>query len=240
MRVGANVLMREQRCVQSYNWSLQRPLGNLQWVIDELGEYECDEITIIRPVRAHDSLETFKQDLAQLRQLKSLTPISLGGGLRDTQQLSLLQGLPIERLVFSSAFIENNVSLIRSASQIFGRQSIQCLLPLKLNANKLSVFHSTKAEYQNIDRLDLAFIDEFANEIIIYDTEHEGEYDTFDQRLLSTLQTYHSVDYGKLIVSGGVGHSTVNWAMQKGLASVLIDNKALHTEYAIEGYKHAL
>ena len=86
----------------------------------------------------------------------------------------------------------------------------------------------------------MAFIDEFANEIIIYDTEHEGEYDTFDQRLLSILQTYHSVDYGKLIVSGGVGHSTVNWAMQKGLASVLIDNKALHTEYAIEGYKHAL
>ena len=240
MRVGANVLMREQRGVQSYNWSLQRPLGNLQWVIDELGAYECDEIAIIRPVKANDSLQTFKRDLSQLRRLKSLTPISLGGGLRDVQQLSLLQGLPIERLIFSSAFIENNESLIRSASQIFGRQSIQCLLPLKLNVNNLSIFHSAKAAYKNIDRLNLPFIDEFANEIIIYDTQHEGEYDTFDQRLLSTLQAHHSFDYGKLIVSGGVGHNTVNWAMQKGLASVLIDNKALHAEYAIEGYKHGL
>ena len=46
MRVGANVLMREQRGVQSYNWSLQRPLGNLQWVIDELGAYELHMTTV--------------------------------------------------------------------------------------------------------------------------------------------------------------------------------------------------
>lgn len=239
MRVGANVLMLEQRCVQSYHWALQRPLGDLQSVIDELGAYECDEITIIRPVRAQDTRQMFEQDIERLRSLKSLTPISFGGGLRDVEQLALLQALPIERLIFSSAFIQPNAELINTANHTFGRQSVQCLLPVMMDAGKLKVFHSAMDTYQCIDTLDLAFIDEFANEVIIFDTKHEGGYDTFDCGLLSELLVHHSFDHIKLIVSGGVGHDTVSWGMQKGLASVLIDNKALHSEYAIKGYKHA-
>ena len=106
MRVGSMVLLSEQHCVQSYEWGLMRPLGNFQSVLDSLEEYCCDEVAIIRPVRSNDSFKNFQRDIETLQKLKTMTPISFGGGIRTKEHLNILQGLPIERLVFSSMFLD--------------------------------------------------------------------------------------------------------------------------------------
>ena len=107
MRVGSTLLLKNKKCYQSYNWSYFRPLGSLQIAVDSLDEYECDEVAIIRPVRDCDSLDLFSRDLDVLRELNAMTPISFGGGIRSREHLELLEGLPVERFVFSSAFIAN-------------------------------------------------------------------------------------------------------------------------------------
>ena len=141
MRIGSSVLLSGQCCVQSYNWSFLRPLGKLQTVVDELENFECDEIAIIRPVRKQDLLQDFAGDVDLLRRLKSMTPISFGGGIRSARHLQLIDGLPIERLILTSAFLSEDRTLLENAIRHFGRQSIQCLLPIVRVGNENCVYH---------------------------------------------------------------------------------------------------
>ncbi|MDA0120149.1 HisA/HisF-related TIM barrel protein [Vibrio sp. T11.5] len=235
MRVGSTVLLQAQRCVQSYHWSFLRPLGDLQSVLDSLEEYQCDEVAIIRPVRDQDTFAQFEADIQVLHRLKTMTPISFGGGIRSFKHLALLNDLPIERLVFSSAFLAKDHMLLDEAKNLFGHQAIQCLLPIRTLNGSLEVFCSEKSTFVTINDIDFSFIQSYANEIILFDVASEGEHNQFDFELLSALP----IENSKLIVSGGIGHESVRAASEKGLASVLIDNKVLHKEYSITSYKHA-
>ncbi|EGU56701.1 imidazole glycerol phosphate synthase subunit hisf2 [Vibrio nigripulchritudo ATCC 27043] len=235
MRVGSTVLLRAQRCVQSYHWSALRPLGDLQSVLDSLEEYQCDEVAIIRPVRGQDTFAQFEADIQVLHRLKTMTPISFGGGIRSLKHLALLNDLPVERLVFSSAFLAKDHALLDEAKNLFGHQAIQCLLPIRALNGDFEVFCSEKSAFVTIDDVDFSFIQSYANEIILFDVTSEGEHNKFDFELLSTIP----IENSKLIVSGGIGHESVRIASEKGLASVLIDNKVLHKEYSITSYKHA-
>ena len=235
MRIGSTVLLNEKKCIQSYNWEYFRPLGTLQEVIDSLEEYQCDEIAIIRPVRKNDSLDVFKADISELQLLKTMTPVSFGGGIRTVEHLKSLTDLPIERLIFSSAFLDGNKDLISQAKDLFGHQAIQCLLPLAYRKEGVFVYHSGLSDYIAIEDIDIEFINTSANEIILVDTQNEGQKNSFDWSLIDGLP----FEYKKLIISGGIGKKSIHKAYKKQLASVLIDNKVLHTEYSISGFKHA-
>lgn len=233
MRVGSTLLLKNKRCYQSYSWSYFRPLGSLQTAMSALDDYECDEVAILRPVRDRDSLELFSTDIEVLRETKTTTPICFGGGIRSAQHLELLEGLPVERLVFSSAFIKRNQVLLNSARRIFGKQAIQCLLPVKVDADDIYIYDSYRAEYLGLEEVDLTLIDELANELILYDTSNDGGHDVFDKSIIERLP----LEKHRLVITGGVGKSTIQWAKREGLASVLIDNKVLHKEYSISGFK---
>lgn len=235
MRIGSTILLCDQHCIQSYEWKMKRPLGKLQGVIDSLEEYHCDEVAIIRPVRNNDSFEDFRKDIDVVKKLSSMTPISFGGGVRTLEHLKLLQGLPIERLIFSSAFLEKNEKLILAAKNLFGHQAIQCLLPVMIKGGETLVYNSSKSDYIPLEVVNTQFINELANEVILFDTKHEGMTNCFDWSLLKKT----SFDFKKLIVSGGIGKEDVVKGKANGIASVLVDNKILHQEYSISGYKHA-
>lgn len=236
MRVGSTVLLYKQQCVQSYHWSTLRPLGELQGVLDSLEEYQCDEVAIIRPVRAFDTLESFEEDIQILKRLKTMTPISFGGGIRTTEHLALLNDLPVERLVFSSAFLSKNRHLLETAKNIFGHQAIQCLLPIQNSEGIIQIYCSEKAMFIPLSDVDFDFIQIYANEVILLDAMHEGANNQFDFELLKKTPLCNH----KLIVSGGIGTESIKSAKEQGLASVLIDNKVLHKEYSIKSYKNVV
>lgn len=235
MRIGSILLLDGQRCVQSYGWKHKRPLGSLQLAMDSLEEFECDEVAIVRPVRDWDSFDLFRRDLEVIRSLRTMTPVSFGGGIRSCKHLDLLKNLPIERLIFSSSFISGNRNLISKAKDIFGPQAIQCLLPVKIVNEVTFLYDSSGADFVPLSSLDLRDIDVLANEVILYDVENDGCRDNFNRCLINGIPFMKS----KLIITGGIGKSTVDWARREGLASVLIDNKVLHQEYSIKGYKDA-
>tara|TARA_R110001583_G_scaffold169781_2_gene322992 strand:- start:8930 stop:9571 length:642 start_codon:yes stop_codon:yes gene_type:complete len=209
-------------------------MGDLQGVLDSLEEYTCDEVAIIRPVRDGDTLESFKSDIETLKNLKTMTPISFGGGIRTLKHLYLIKDLPIERLIFSSAFLEENYELITASKNLFGHQAIQCLLPVIYEDGEVYVFHSSKAEYSLLSSININFINDSANEIILYDIKNEGGRG-FDWSLLDAMPFLNH----KVVISGGIDTSILYVAKQKKIASVLIENKVLHKEYSVLGYKNA-
>ncbi|MFK7993551.1 MAG: HisA/HisF-related TIM barrel protein [Granulosicoccus sp.] len=235
MRLGSTVLLSNQLCVQSYNWNHFRPLGKLQTVVDELEHFECDEIAIIRPVRQHDTFQSYANDVITLKALHSMTPISFGGGIRSQWHLELIYGLPIERLIFSSAFLAKNESLIESAIGRFGRQSIQCMIPVFMHDNEVFVFNCSTGKKQSLKRYDFNFISDYANEVILYDCAREGQRDCFDFRILENID----IEASRLVISGGIGADSRKKADDCRVASILIDNKTLHREYSVAGYRYA-
>lgn len=235
MRIGAIVLFKAGKCVQSYGWNTFRALGDLQRVLNSLEEYHCDEVAIIRPVRNWDPSENFDADVKTIEKVKTMTPISFGGGIRTVDRLRRLKCLPIERLIFSSAFVTKNTKLLDEARHLFGHQAIQCILPVRNCKGDVEVYHSEVSKYIPFEDIDLRFLNSYANEIILYDVFSEGLQDQFNFDFLRDI----SLNKCKLIISGGVGPYTVKKALEAGIASVLVENKVLHKEYSIIEYKNA-
>ena len=235
MRIGATVLFGSGNAVQSYEWRVKRSLGQLQGVIDSLEEYEIDEITAIRPVRSDDSSEDFQSDLNAIKQINCMTPLSFGGGVRSLGDLRLISKAPIERIVFSSAFLNYGHELVTEASRLFGRQAIQCLLPVRKVGNDIEIFNSSKSRYQKPETRIMEFIDSSANEIIVYDLESDGMTNKFNFHLIDQLGFRNE----KIIAGGGVGPLTVGVAASLDLAAVHIDNKVLHREFSKGLYSNA-
>ena len=235
MRIGANIILKDGYCYQSYSWNRFRPLGELQRVIDSLEKYECDEIAIIRPIREKDSLDSFRLDIDKLSKVNCMTPISFGGGLRNKDCVKMLKGVPIERLIFSSSFLNKQTDLIDFSQQQFGHQAIQCLLPFIVRNNTIEVYFSQLKKFVNMKEIDFDYINQSANEIILYSIKNEGLSNRFEETIYDVIP----IDKSKLIITGGIGKNDIKKAKKHAIASTLIDNKVLHQEYSIKDYKNA-
>ena len=153
MRIGASIILLDGYCFQSYQWKFFRPLGSLQNILKFLDLYDVDEICITRPIKRNDSESSLCNDLQLIRSLLSNSPISFGGGLRNSTALKLLHNLPVERLHFSSAFINHDVNIIKQAANLFGKQAIVATLPIKIiDDNSVNGFtEKPKGEFGHVN-----------------------------------------------------------------------------------------
>ena len=235
MRVGATLLLHRGMCVQSYGWSYFRPLGRLEHALSMLDEYQVDEVALIRPLRGSDSYQQIGDDLEKVQSALSLTPTCFGGGIRSASDLEGLASLPIERLLFNTACVRMDRSLIEAASEGFGGQALIALLPVrKGSGDRLEVYCSASSSYVPLRSKMIDFIQKWANEIVLHDATNEGFSDGFDEELLRRSPFPHD----QTILSGGIGPSTSQWARQHGIAAVHVDNRILHAEFSIPLYRH--
>jgi phosphoribosylformimino-5-aminoimidazole carboxamide ribonucleotide (ProFAR) isomerase len=233
MRIGTSVLVHNGLAYQSYNWSIYRPLGNVQGVIDALDEYECDEIALIFPTRNDQSIASKTNDLALVKNISSTTPMSIGGGIRSVDDISHLRELPLERFIVSSAAVLNNWKLIEQLKYHFGPQAVQSILPVKYDREELYVCLCSTNKFIPLNKIDLNAIAELSNEVIIYDTNADGFMDRFKFNLISKL----CLDPSKTIITGGVGPKCIKVAQKIGISACMIDNRTLHSENSINALK---
>jgi len=233
MRVGTTLLFKNGYCYQSYGWNMLRPLGALQNALDHLDKYELDEICILRPVRNND--DTYHQDLKCLRQAKSSTPLAFGGGIRNLSDIELLEGIPVERLVLSSALFDRNISLIERLHARYGEQSIIGFIPFSFK-KQFEVFNSVKNCFQSPHSINESAL-LLCDEVVLHDCDAEGEYAGFEFGVVSAL----GIDKNKLILSGGVSGVVKNEeSIPFKPKSILIDNKILHRENSKKAYYGAM
>ena len=233
MRLGSFIGLQNLKAVQSYSWNLIRPLGGFQNVLSSLDDYECDEIAVIRITRGQPIKSSFENDISVLEMCKSATPLSFGGGIRNKLGVERVSKLPVERIIFSSQIFSLNTTVIEAATDLFGRQAIQILLPFKYKNNSISFYNSQTKIFEDLNDKKLELVNDLCNEVILYDTQNEGLVDNFDFRALDSL----NFDRQKVVISGGVGPEVIKVANQMGLASVLIENRTLYSEYTIRDLK---
>ena len=228
MRIGCSIIFINGHCYQSYNWKIIRPLGALNNVLSFLDSYEVDEISITRPIRSDNV--SYESDIEIIKKSFSNSPMSFGGGIRNLNQLKYLKGLPIERFHFSNAFIHLNKDLIQKSINMFGRQAIVASLPIKIIKKVPYIFDGISGNFVYLSKEIFNFVNEYADEIILIDTDNEGLNDKFNFELLEL--TNFSIN--KIIISGGLGPKVVKKAKSINVASCLIENKVLHKENYIK------
>lgn len=232
-RVGASLIIKGQQAVQSYEWTVLRPFGKIQTILSFLDEYECDEIAIMRYSRSDDTIKNFLGDIEALAGCIVNSPVSFGGGIRSLYELDQLRRIPVERIIFSSASICNEINLLNQASQTWGKQAMQCLLPIKMVNDDIKVFLSKENNLVDLENIDFGMIGSLFNEVIIYDVDADGLTDKFNFYILDKIPLAPQ----KLVITGGVGLETIKTAKSLDLASVLIDNCVLHGQDSIKKYK---
>jgi phosphoribosylformimino-5-aminoimidazole carboxamide ribonucleotide (ProFAR) isomerase len=230
MRVGTTLLFKNGYCFQSYGWNMLRPLGRLQNALNHLDQYELDEICVLRPVRRDDN--TFESDLSELKKAKSSTPIAFGGGIRSLELLDLLEGVPVERFVLSSALFYDDLSIIYRICSKYGEQSIVGFIPFSFVDQRLRLFNPSVNLFQNSKSLNIKSL-ELCDEIILHDCDAEGSDIGFKEKIVDLMK----IDPKKLIFSGGVS----NMLRFKDLTvfqpkSILVENKILHKENSIKTF----
>ena len=228
MRIGCSIIFINGYCYQSYNWKIIRPLGALNNVLSFLDSYEVDEISITRPVRSDNV--SYESDIEIIKKSFSNSPMSFGGGIRNLNQLKYLKGLPIERFHFSNAFIHLNKDLIQKSINMFGRQAVVASLPIKIIKKVPYIFDGISGNFIYLSKEIFNFVNEYADEIILIDTDNEGLNDVFNFELLEL--TNFSIN--KIIISGGLGPKVIKKAKSINVASCLIENKVLHKENYIK------
>ena len=107
-------------------------------------------------------------------------------------------------------------------------------MPFKIINDELEVFHSHINSYNSINSINIDIIKDLSNEIILIDSGNEGLKDGFDERIFN----YLDINYNRLVISGGIGRKTIKLAKNYNIASVMIDNRVLHTEFSIKDYKN--
>ena len=223
MRVGTTLLFKDGYCFQSYGWNMLRPLGSLQNALDHLDKYELDEICILRPVRDND--QTYHQDVERLRNAKSSTPLAFGGGIRNLDDIALLEGMPVERFVVSSALFNADLALIEKLYSKYGKQSIVGLIPFSVK-EQLQVFNSSENCFQSPQSLCVPALT-LCDEVVLHDCDAEGNNAGFNQEGVKLL----GISQNKLIYSGGVSEMARQpQSCTFKPKSILIENKILHRE----------
>lgn len=233
MRVGTTLLFKDGYCYQSYGWNVLRPLGALQNALDHLDNYELDEICILRPVRNND--HTYHQDVERLRNAKSSTPLAFGGGIRNIDDIDLLEGMPVERFVVSSALFNTDVRLIERLHSKYGEQSIVGFVPFSLT-DQLQVFNALEGGFQSPQSLNATAL-KLCDEVVLHDCDVEGKNTGFSQEAVKLM----GINHNKLIYSGGVSdlarHPKLCNFMPK---SILVENKILHRENSKKSFYGAM
>ena len=233
MRVGTTLLFKDGYCYQSYGWNILRPLGALQNALDHLDKYELDEICILRPVRNND--QTFRQDVECLRNSKSSTPIAFGGGIRNLDDIGLLEGMPVERFVVSSALYNQDTALIERLLSKYGEQSIVGFIPFSLK-ERLQVFNPEENCFQNPISISLNAL-ALCDEVVLHDCDAEGFKTGFKEEVVSFFGKIEN----KLIYSGGVSEMVKEkYSWVNSPKSILVENKILHKENSKKSYYGAM
>lgn len=236
MRIGATVIVHSGRAYQSYGWSYLRPLGDLQRVIDGLEELELDEICLIRLVKGADSKENVLNDMKKLKGLKSLTPLSFGGGLRDQYIVDCLSDLPFERFVFSSSVVNLDVRLLEYAAGLLGRQALIGLVPFVYINNTLLAYDCKSNNQKGVNLFE---IKDYVNEILLYDCQSEGLHSrgarfNFD---VLTFATENGISKERVLVSGGISRDSIRQARTVGVAGCYIENTLLYSQSSLGSTK---
>ena len=148
-------------------------------------------------------------------------PVGYGGGITTIEQIKQIFQIGIEKVILNSVLLEY-LSLLKSASEAFGAQSIVASVDIKKNLfGNYKVYNSAKQKNSDLDiKKYLQSLEENgAGEIYISSVDKDGTFEGYDIELIKDITKDIKVP---VIINGGAkGISDFSRAIQEcGVSAV--------------------
>ena len=154
-------------------------------------------------------------------------PLTLGGGIRNTEEIKTILKIGADKVAVGTAFVEN-LDFINEASQTFGSSTIIGIINFRLINGVYKVFINGKEKETNWDTLNLAREMEKrgAGEILLYSIDRDGMMNGYDINIIKKISDALTIP---VIACGGAGNlEDFIKAIEEGHASAVSAASIFH------------
>ena len=199
----------------------------------------ADEICFLDITASNENRNTI-YDVVEKTSKKCFVPLTVGGGIRNVEDISKLLNCGADKVSINTAAVQNS-SVVIESSKKFGSQCIVVAIDAKLNGDKWEVFTHGGRNNTNIDVIEFAkkMEDSGAGELLVTSMERDGTQVGYDIDLMSKISSTVNIP---LIASGGVGNlDHLVDGIKLGNASAVLAASIFHySKYSIKEVKEYL
>ena len=184
-----------------------RDAGDPVEVARRYNEQGADEITFLDITASHEDRDTTLHTVERMAG-EVFIPLTVGGGVRELQDIRNLLNAGADKVAINSAAI-HNPELVREAAQRFGSQCIVVAIDAKQveqgDNPRWEIFTHGGRKPTGINAIEWAekMADFGAGEILLTSMDRDGTKNGFDLNLISRISDAVNVP---VIASGGVGN----------------------------------
>ena len=190
------------RVVKGVNFLNLRDAGDPVELARKYYEQGADEITFLDVKATVDNRDTMFETVQQTAE-QVFIPLTVGGGVRSTEDVAKLLGHGADKVGVNSAAIARPV-LIDEIADRFGAQVLVLSLDVKRSGGRFVVTTHGGREETDLDALDWAreAIERGAGELLVNSIDADGTKEGFDLELVTAMREISRVP---VIASGGAG-----------------------------------
>jgi cyclase len=229
------------RVVKGVNFLNLRDAGDPIELAARYYQDGADELTFLDVHATVDNRSTM-YDLVTACAEKVFIPLTVGGGIREVDDVAKLLGAGADKISVGSAGI-SNPELLNAIANRFGNQVLVISLDLKRSTKTPSGFIVTTHGGRNETELDALnwvteVIDRGAGELLVNSIDFDGTRSGFDVQMLEAIRQISNVP---VIASGGAGKAEDFPAAAAAGADAILAASIFHEgSVTISGAKAAL
>ena len=200
-RIIPCLLLKNSGLVKTVKFKKPRYIGDPMNAIRIFNKKKADEL-IFLDIQATKEQRCINIDLVKEIGEECMMPFAVGGGIKSINDIEPLFKAGAEKIVINSA-LDNNPSLIKMASDHFGRQSITVSIDVKKKIfGNFSVYakNGTKLINAKLDSILKKIEDYGAGEIFINSIDKDGTYSGYDINLIKAISNQVNIP---VIACGG-------------------------------------
>ena len=200
IRVIPLLLVKENFLVKGERFLDHKYVGDIYNAVKKLSQKSSHEI-ILLDLDATKNKRTISLDLIKKIKNEIFVPLTVGGGIRNLEQVTLLINEGVEKITINS-ILKEDTKIISEVANKFGSQSIVVSLDVrKINNEYLIFFNNGTLQSKHKLKDYIKFLEnEGVGEILVTSIESEGTRLGFDMNLFEEISSIASIP---IIANGG-------------------------------------
>ena len=163
----------------------------------------ADEICFLDITASNENRDTI-YDVVERTSKKCFVPLTVGGGVRNVEDINKLLNCGADKVSINTAAVENP-KIIEESSKKFGSQCIVVAIDAKKKNDKWEIYTHGGRNNSGIDALEFAkkMENSGAGELLVTSMDRDGTMAGYDNELIFNINTKVNIP---IIASGGVGN----------------------------------
>ena len=245
------VLIKDGLLVRSQLFRFHQAIGDPIPTIKRLSDWNCDEIILLnigsseksdsrRDDKYHNLGELEFEELVKETTKFCFCPITIGGGLKNIQDISKMFNAGADKVTVNSMCFENPKGVVEAVSK-YGSQAITAALDLKRDSKGYSAWFSNGSKNSGMDmNKAIKYVRSLGvGEILISSIDNDGSGEGYSEDLVENIKC--SIDFPLILNSGAVKTEHFEYGLNNdNISAVAASNVFYFTELSYPNLKKEL